>query len=117
VKAGGSRVDGVTGAGGEIDVEIPAEATSAEVTLWLDKRPTGRTRRYVVKIAALPGADTAPGAQLRLRNLGYFWGKPGELLDASTREALRDFQRDHGLEPSGELDGDTSAKLVEIQGH
>jgi type VI secretion system secreted protein VgrG len=40
VKAGGARVEGTTSGDGSLDVSVPIEAQSAEVTLWLDKRPS-----------------------------------------------------------------------------
>jgi hypothetical protein len=41
----------------------------------------------------------------------------GDALDPVTEQALADFQEDHGLEPTGELDGPTAGKLTEVHGH
>lgn len=117
VRAAGAKVLGTTDGDGKVEVDLPKEAQSAEITLWLEKRPTGKTRRYLVKLGELPGAATARGAQIRLRNLGYFWGKEGDAIDAETTRALRDFQEDHDLEAKGELDAATQAKLTEVHGH
>jgi type VI secretion system secreted protein VgrG len=117
VRAAGSKILGTTDAGGMVEVDLPKEATSAEITLWLEPRPTGKTKRYVVKLGELPDAATARGAQIRLRNLGYYWGKEGDELDAGTKKALRDFQEDHDLKAEGDLDAATQAKLKEVHGH
>ena len=42
-------------------------------------------------------------AQRYLGELGYYEGQPTGQLDRSTRDALRAFQRDHGLKPTGQL--------------
>lgn len=116
VRAAGAKVEGSTDGEGKLEVDLPIEAKSAEITLWLEKRPTGKTKRYVVKLGELPGPDTTQGAQLRLRNLGYYWGATGDAVDSATAKALKDFQTEHGLEPTGALDGPTQAKLAEIHG-
>lgn len=71
----------------------------------------------MVKLGELPGPDTVQGAQVRLRNLGYYWGTIGNTVDGATAKALKDFQTEHGLEPTGALDAPTQAKLAEIHGH
>jgi peptidoglycan hydrolase-like protein with peptidoglycan-binding domain len=53
----------------------------------------------------------------RLRNLGYYWGRSQVEITGDLARALRDFQEDNGIEPSGRLDAATRAKLVEIHGH
>jgi type VI secretion system secreted protein VgrG len=116
VRAGGVKVEGTTDGDGKLEVELPKEATSADITLWLEPRPTGKTRRYVVKLAELPPPDAIAGLEARLRNLGYYWGKEATEVTGDLQKAVVDFQRDHELEPTGELDAATKGKLVELHG-
>jgi type VI secretion system secreted protein VgrG len=115
--AAGNRYEGTTDSDGKIDIELPLEAQVANIALWLEARPTGPVKRYVVELRALPGHDTVAGAQMRLRNLGYYWGKETDEIDAPTRKALRDFQGDHDLPVTGDLDEATKAKLSDLHGH
>lgn len=113
----GVKVEGKTDGDGVLEADLPAEAKTAEVTLWIEPRPTGKTKRYVIRLGELPGADTVPGAEGRLRNLGYYWGRSQTEITGDLARALRDFQEDHGLEATGQLDAGTQGKLVEIHGH
>jgi len=117
LKTLGVRIEGRTDAQGVLEADLPAEAKSAEITLWIEPRPTGKTKRYVVKLGQLAAADTVPGVEGRLRNLGYYWGRSQVEITGDLARALRDFQEDNGIEPSGRLDAATRAKLVEIHGH
>lgn len=116
VKAGGKRAEGTTDGDGKLDVEIPAEARAAEVTLWLGERPSSETRRYVIELAELAEVTSIEGVQTRLRHLGFFFRTPTGELDAPTRHALEEFQEAQQLEVSGEPDDATRAKLLEVHG-
>ncbi|HBP19081.1 MAG TPA: hypothetical protein DEA08_15005 [Planctomycetes bacterium] len=65
----------------------------------------------------LDPADTPEGAHDRLEELGYDCGEDDPAtLGEHTKEALKEFQLEHGLEGSGELDQATQQKLVEVYG-
>ena len=117
VKAGGARVEGTTGGDGTLDAQVPIEAQTAEVTVWLDKRPKGPVRRYVLELAAPEPLTTIRGGQQRLAHLGYYHRTPSGELDPPTEHALRDFQHDHGVPVSGKLDEATRGKLIDAHGH
>jgi type VI secretion system secreted protein VgrG len=117
LRAHGVRIDGKTDTDGVLEADLPAEAKTAEITLWIEPRPTGKTKRYVVELGGLAEPETVAGAESRLRNLGYFWGARHSEIAGDLARALRDFQQDHGIEPTGQLDAATRAKLVEIHGH
>ncbi len=115
--AGGVSFEGTTGGDGKIELDIPKEADVAQIIVFVGGRPDGKKQRYQISLAEFPDASSVRGAQLRLKNLGYFWGEPGDQIDAQTGRALREFQQDHGLEVTGKLDAPTTAKLSDAHGH
>lgn len=59
--------------------------------------------------------ETVSLIQQRLSELGYYSGKvSGNFLDG-TRAAVRRFQKDYGLEQTGEVDGETEALLMSAE--
>lgn len=110
---------------GEVDAEgavaafIPCDARSATVII----DPEGaHERRIELRLGALRPVDTPEGARARLRNLDYLPADAPE--DEATpqarralRAAVRGFQRDHGLEPTGELDAATRRALTVAHGY
>ncbi|WP_438015111.1 type VI secretion system tip protein TssI/VgrG [Sorangium sp. So ce315] len=116
LKSLGVKVEGKTDDDGVLEADLPAEARTAEVTLWIEPRPTGKTKRYVIALGELAAPDSVPGVESRLRNLGYYWGRSQTEITGDLARALRDFQQDHGLESTGRADAATRAKLVEIHG-
>ncbi len=71
---------------------------------------------YIITIDTVPDASTLRGAWMRLQNLGYHWTGEPEELDDTMQQALSDFQDDHGLPLSGQLDDATQGKLKEVHG-
>lgn len=116
VMAGGARIEGTTGIDGEVEAEIPEEADVANLKVWIDEYPTGRTRTWILDVVELPPAKEPKGALVRLKNLGYLTTEPGDVIDAPARAAIVWFQNDHELEASGELDDETVAKIEEVHG-
>jgi hypothetical protein len=98
---------------GVLEQKIPADVTPAEVTI-------GELTRVVLIGHLNPLSDTdddgVSGAQSRLVNLGYVTGDIDGQLGPMTQAALREFQADHGLDVTGELDDDTVAKLADEHG-
>jgi N-acetylmuramoyl-L-alanine amidase len=110
----GKKIEGETDGDGKIEHDVPADATQGMLSLC-GNAPTP------VYIGSLnPSKDTgdggATGLQSRLRNLGYDPGPSDGQPGPRTLAALREFQTDHGLEPTGELDDDTLAKLHKVHG-
>lgn len=67
--------------------------------------------------ALLPIDSPAPQQyRQRLHNLGYGAGDPGSWDQRTELAAVRAFQRDHDLEPSGGLDTETREKIREEHG-
>ncbi|MEI8233862.1 MAG: peptidoglycan-binding domain-containing protein [Verrucomicrobiota bacterium] len=60
--------------------------------------------------------DALRGAQVTLRNAGYYNGPVDGELNADTKAALRRYQIRNQLEPSGELTAETAAALAKESG-
>lgn len=110
----GFRCRGRTGGDGVIEQEIPDEAFSASVTLWIENFPQGERLHYQFQLGDLPPSSAMFGAQIRLRNLGYYYGEDTDVTSPEMVSALMEFQADHRLKVTGELDGETAAKLGEV---
>jgi len=68
-----------------------------------------------IRIGALPPSGTILGIQARLRNLGYGCDLTGE-NDEMTSAALKCFQSDQRLDPSGNPEPETKSALVREHG-
>jgi hypothetical protein len=93
-----------------IEGPLPPTATTAVLTI-------AGGRRMEFAIGGLGPVDEADGAYARLVNLGF---APAPTLGApgpdSRTSALAGFQRNHGLEVTGELDAPTRAAIVRAYG-
>jgi hypothetical protein len=98
---------GTTDGDGWIDVTIPCEALQGKLTIGPDKF------QIQIDLGYLDPEDDITGLQGRLTNLGYTC-MPTGTLDEDTRAALVLFQTERKLEPTGEFDDATRAKLHEL---
>jgi type VI secretion system secreted protein VgrG len=117
----GLRLEGDTDGDGYLTADLPKEARSAAVILWVGDYPTGERRKYTVVIAdELPDPTTAAGARARLHALGYDVGLQGGDPWVATRDAVRQFQVDHAethaLQTTGELDDATKQAIARVFG-
>lgn len=117
LEAGELRDEGTLPDDGMLDVELPADVTSATLRVWLHPKDEDGDEEgdlvYPLAIGHLDPDDELSGVQGRLVSLGYRVPTSGE-LDEPTRSALESFQRKHGLEITGEPDGPTRDKLTEL---
>ncbi|MEX1367212.1 MAG: peptidoglycan-binding protein [Nannocystaceae bacterium] len=95
---------------GCIDEPVPADAKTIDVVLDVEPEP----QQYSFVFAYLDPITTVAGVQGRLANLGYHCGSERGELGPLTRRALREFQREHGLDETGQIDDPTRAKLEEL---
>ena len=104
----GSKVfEGETGDDGSIEEDVPLDSKSATLEL-LDFGET-----YKIDIGHLNPAHQISGAKQRLSNLGYF---SGALTDSDTpqfRNAVKRFQDDNNLSPTGNLNPETQNKITD----
>jgi type VI secretion system secreted protein VgrG len=110
----GFRTRGTTTEDGIIECDIPIDAVSAQIVLWKGKFPQGDRMTLTIRLGALPPATEVFGALLRLRHLGYYAGPDSDEMTADLAEALAEFQADHGLATSGEVNAETADKLEEV---
>lgn len=113
VTFGGQRLTGTTDGEGKVKESLPLGTTKLEVAVWPDDRTT---QRHQIDLVEMPPASEMEGAQVRLKNLGYYQGDVHGELDKATQNALRQFQQAFDLEPTAELDVDTQNKLTERNG-
>jgi peptidoglycan hydrolase-like protein with peptidoglycan-binding domain len=102
-----------------------SRSTAARVTLkkpsasgvHATKTSTSARRRVVVAHPAVVHAQMAPAPsriseiQDALSREGAYQGEPNGKWDATTVDAMKQFQNDHGLTPSGKIDALTLQKL------
>jgi hypothetical protein len=103
---------GSTDGDGFVKEKIPPRAEMARLTL------VDGDDREVIELGLGwidPLADDA-GVQQRLANLGYDDGTEHGTWTESKKSLLRAFQKDHDLEPKGELDDATRDKIREKHG-
>jgi hypothetical protein len=100
------RMEGRTDGDGVLDVFVPPNAQSGEVTI------EGET--YQLQLGTLDPVDELTGVRKRLNNLGFFCGDPDAPLDTQLDIALRKFQERVGLPVTGTADDTTRARLQQL---
>ncbi len=55
--------------------------------------------------ATVVGANVVVDVQRRLRHEGYYYGAVDGVIGPGTRGAIASYQRDHGLAPTGRING------------
>ncbi|MBI4917936.1 MAG: peptidoglycan-binding protein [Acidobacteria bacterium] len=101
---------GTTGPDGDLELSVPATARLLE----LHFPDTGHT--FPLRVGDLDPPDEASGIAQRLTHLGYFPSGVVAPDAAALAAALRSFQRDVGLPPTGSLDRVTHRALLAEHG-
>ncbi|EYF00610.1 type VI secretion system tip protein TssI/VgrG [Chondromyces apiculatus] len=115
------RVDGVLHEGqttddGMVEQDLPPTADTGELVVWIKEPDQEPTLRWRLKLGDLPPMDTPHGIRLRLKNLGYYRITEGQ-TEGAYADAIKAFQRDQGLDPTGVLDDETKARIASAHGH
>jgi hypothetical protein len=105
----GKIINGTTDSDGNITMSIPPNAKTGKLTVGTDEHKM----EYDLQLGRLDPVDKISGVQSRLNNLGFNCGRVDGVLNTETKEALQAFQVSVGIQPSGELDAATKAKLYE----
>ncbi|MEM1435888.1 MAG: hypothetical protein AAGG11_17640 [Pseudomonadota bacterium] len=105
--------EGKSGPDGIIEVPVSPDAAQAEIEFF-----PGTKEELVFEVALghIDPPATVTGARHRLSNLGYPCPPDGAEPDDVSMATLTQFQADQSLEPSGNLDEATQAKLVDLHG-
>lgn len=103
---------GTTDHDGYLTIPIRGDAHRGRLTVGTPEDQV----QYDLDLGSLDPIEEISGVQSRLENLGYGLGGERGIMGPHTAEALRDFQDSHALTVTGEPDGPTRAKLVEIHG-
>jgi hypothetical protein len=111
LKVGGTTVGGKSSAAGLLHEEIPIDAKSGELKVWLEDGADGRCLTWTLQLGHMEPVATVYGLKSHLSNLGYDCGDVNDQFDEKTRVALIEFQRDHELPQTGENDAATQARL------
>ena len=101
----GQVLEGTTDGDGWVEQPLPVSVRTAVLVL------RDGAERYELAVGGLDPAETTSGAQGRMSNLGYYFGRVDGELGPMTAAALRRFQRARGLEASGALDEATAEAL------
>src|SRR5439155_25791362 len=62
------------------------------------------------------GQDTIKAVQTKLRTAGLYDGQVDGIVGPKTRDAIKQYQSQAGLQQSGRLDQPTLAKLIDVEG-
>lgn len=114
-------IEGSSDGDGQVEIEVPAHQRE----LYLELPDRGEV--MAIGVGQLEPIEERRGLRSRLTNLGYLipmemihpigaWAQGGEEIERETAEALRAFQHDHELEPSGELNDETRRALLDAHG-
>ncbi|MCO5169073.1 MAG: peptidoglycan-binding protein [Planctomycetes bacterium] len=110
--AGGETIEGRTDGDGRVSEEIPFDAREVELTVWPVEGDDSSALTWTLDLGHLDPIDTVEGVQARLSNLGYACKVTGS-LDDETKDALRAYQGDQGLQVTGEIDESTKSRLAQ----
>jgi N-acetylmuramoyl-L-alanine amidase len=109
---GDLRIEGQLDGDGRLEADVPPNAKEAVVEVG----PDGKLAQATLAIGHLDPAEEPSGVEHRLRNLGFYSEPPKLAAEEHLPEALRAFQRAHGLEVTGEVDDATRSKLLSLHG-
>ncbi|MDX1811081.1 MAG: peptidoglycan-binding protein [Gammaproteobacteria bacterium] len=107
---GGELLTGSTDSNGEINIRIPVNAKQGQLTL------SESGIKIILEVGYLGPIEEVAGYQARLENLGYYVGSIDGVNGEYTNQAIKQFQKDHDLEVTGDPDQQTLSKLQKIHG-
>jgi N-acetylmuramoyl-L-alanine amidase len=98
----GAEHQGKTDSDGALELAIPPNARDG--TLMLGEFGS---EVHDLELGGIDPIETLSGAQQRLTNLGFACDHTDGQLDDTTRSAIREFQEQHQLHPTGSYDTPT----------
>jgi len=117
LEVGDACFAGTTDGDGIVEQRVDTSETAARLWVFFSAdEERGEHLMWDVAIGHLDPGSAPDGVQERLNNLGYVAGEPGAQSDEGIGIALRTFQRDVGIEPTGAVDAATSSQLRDFHG-
>jgi N-acetylmuramoyl-L-alanine amidase len=116
IKVGEKEIQGVTGADGLIETDVPLNECIASLSAWLYIEDTGDPDfESELLIGHLDPVSTVAGIQARLKNLGFHCDVDG-LLGPQTKAAISRFREknDMATDVENPIDDALCDKLVEL---
>jgi hypothetical protein len=104
----GTSYSGTLDGEGKLQQFIPPDAKGGQLIL------SGGKEIMPINLGYLNPIEELSGVQQRLNNLRLFCGNEDGTLDDQTTAALKAFQQKYGLPVTGQADGATQAKLLEL---
>lgn len=99
---------------GKFEETIPVDIQSIKLMVVL--APPDDTASWTLNLKHLDPVEEIVGIQERLNNLSLAPGAIDGIVGSKTEEAIRRFQKAHGLEETGVIDAALRQKLKEIYG-
>ncbi len=103
---------GKTDSEGWVDHPVSPEARSGTLTVGSGREAL----TFHLRLGHLDPVSEIRGLQARLKNLGYDCGEISGKMTEPTKDALRAFQREQGMEPSGDANEETWKALEKEHG-
>jgi Putative peptidoglycan binding domain len=107
----GLELEGTTDGDGWVKSVIPAQATFGTLMVWPDPADRTEMSLWRVNLGHLDPLESVSGIKGRLNNLGYSCGELSDRQDALYDDAVRRFQKDHGLVVDGIVGPKTRERL------
>ncbi len=107
----GTKFEGRTDGHGHLGHDVPADAKRGTLEAWLREGADEVKLSWTLDFGHLDPLEELSGVQGRLGNLGYDAGQADGHPSAATTAAISDFQSDHDLPATGELDDATRSKI------
>lgn len=101
----GKEFKGSTDGDGSLSVSIPPDAKSGTIVFEQEGE------EYELFLGHLDPVEELTGVQARLKGLGHYDGATTGQLDEKTKEAISEYQKSIGEEPTGEIGDELKNKL------
>lgn len=108
--------EGSTDGDGVLEVKVRTSDELGELTVWGSGDRQAERWSWQLRVGHLDPVEELVGVRERLNNLGFYCTPTGQEPDDTLRFAVRGFQRQVGLEVTGEVDDATRGKLVQLHG-
>ena len=97
--------------GGKIEHMVRSDTPGGRLLIWFETDEDATPTEYTLEFGILEDYMTIEGVQRRLKNMGIYKGDINNNLEETTRSSIEVFQKQIGLEPTGEPDAMTKKKL------